>query len=72
MTPEFVEEEMRAEAEKMGLGEALTAYGYERVEYETLCNIFGEMKKRHPRIVKEYIRGNLDFYLSPVEDEGEE
>lgn len=68
MTPENVEETIRAEAEKMKLGEALSAYGYEAVEYETLCNAFGELQRRHPRILQSIIRGNLDFYLAPVEE----
>jgi hypothetical protein len=67
MKPEDVEPIVREEAEKMNLGEEYEAHGYEGVlEDEILVQVFSEMKRRHPRILQQIIREELDFFLAPV------
>lgn len=67
--PEHIEPIVREEAEKMGLGEQYEAYGYEgNLETEILTVVFSELYNRYPRIAKQLIRSQLDFFLAPVKE----
>ena len=66
MYPEVVEEIIRKKAAAMGLSKDLDAYGYEKVEFEILCQVFGELHAKDPDAVDILITSELDFYLSNV------
>ena len=66
MYPEVVEEIIRKKAAEMGLYKDLDAYGYEKIEFEILCQVFGELYKRDPDAVNDLMASELDFYLSAV------
>jgi hypothetical protein len=66
MYPEKVEEVIRQKATEMKLSKDLNAYGYEAIEHEILCQVFGELFAKDPDTVNSLIAEELDFYLAPA------